>query len=50
MSTGRAVNERTPLTREELEVARASKISPEEYQKQKQKMLRLKVAGVIQDA
>src|SRR5262245_8051376 len=49
MSTGRAVNERTPLTREELEIARASRISPEEYQKQKQKMLRLKAAGVIQD-
>src|SRR5262245_40865036 len=49
LSTGRAANERTPLTREELEIARASKISPEEYQKQKQKMLRLKAAGVIQD-
>jgi hypothetical protein len=47
--TGHYVNERTPLTREELEVARASKISPEEYQKQKQKMLRLKATGVIQD-
>jgi hypothetical protein len=49
VATGRYVNERTALTREELEVARASKISPEEYQKQKQKMLRLKAAGVIQD-
>src|SRR5262245_31844637 len=49
LSTGRASNERTPLTREELETARASKISPEEYQKQKQKMLRLKAAGVITD-
>src|SRR5262245_61988508 len=49
LSSGRTMNERTPLTREELEVARASRISPEEYQKQKQKMLRLKAAGVIQD-
>src|SRR5262249_1326733 len=36
LSSGRTVNERVPLSREELEVARASKISPEEYQKQKQ--------------
>src|SRR5262245_39400845 len=50
LSTGRASNERTPLTREELEIARASRISPEEYQKQKQKMLRLKASGVITDA
>src|SRR5262245_32030184 len=49
LSSGRTMNERTPLTREELEIARASRISPEEYQKQKQKMLRLKAAGVIQD-
>jgi hypothetical protein len=49
MTTGHYVNERTPLSREELEVARASKISPQEYAKQKEKMLRLKASGVIQD-
>jgi hypothetical protein len=49
-STGRPVTSQAPLTRDELEIARASRISPQEYQKQKEKMLRLKAAGAIQDA
>jgi len=43
------MSSRAPLTAAEAEVARSLGISTEEYQRQKQKMERLKAAGVIQD-
>jgi hypothetical protein len=49
MTTGRPANVRVPLTAEELTLARALKLSPEEYAENKQKMIALKNAGVIQD-
>src|SRR5262245_52949419 len=45
LSNGRVVNERTPLTREEREVARNSKISDEEYARQKERIRRMRAAG-----
>jgi hypothetical protein len=47
MSTGRATG-RAPLTEAEVEIARGSGLSPEEYAAQKEKMNRLKAAGAIQ--
>jgi len=48
MSTGRSPRYRAPLTRDELEIAAACGQSPEQYQAQKEKMLRMKTAGEIQ--
>ena len=48
MTTGRPVSHRAPLTRDELEIAAASGQTPEQYQAQKQKMLRMKAAGEMQ--
>jgi hypothetical protein len=49
MSTGKSRNFRQPLTADELHIAQQCGQTPEQYQEQKQKMLRLKSAGVIQD-
>jgi hypothetical protein len=49
MTTGRPANVRAPLMAEEHQLARALKLSPEEYAENKQKMIALKNAGVIQD-
>jgi hypothetical protein len=49
MTTGRPAGQPTQLTAEELTLSRALKISPEEYAENKQKMIALKNAGVIQD-
>jgi hypothetical protein len=49
MTTGRPAGQPTQLTAEELTLSRALKISPEEYAENKQKMITLKNAGVIQD-
>jgi len=48
MSTGRATGHRAPLSEAEMEIARNSGLSLEEYQAQKEKMLRLKAAGAVQ--
>jgi hypothetical protein len=48
-SSGRPVNTHAPLTQAEREIARASGVSEDEYQRQKQKLNQLKAAGVIQD-
>jgi len=48
MATGRVPSD-VRLTADEADMARRLKISPEEYQRQKEKMIRLKQAGVIQD-
>src|SRR5262249_8925567 len=48
MRTGRPVSYRAPLTRDELEIAAASGQTPEQYQQQKEKMLRMKQAGELQ--
>jgi len=47
-STGRSPRHRAPLTRDELEIAAASGQTPEQYQQQKEKMLRMKQAGELQ--
>ena len=49
MTTGRPAGQPTQLTNEELTLARALKITPEEYAENKQKMIALKNAGVIVD-
>jgi hypothetical protein len=49
MSTGRPVGRRAPLTAEEVEIARASGITPERYAQEKEKMLRMKAAGQLDD-
>jgi hypothetical protein len=49
MSTGRPQSFRAPLTKDELEIAQASGISPERYQQEKEKMLRLRAAGQLDD-
>ena len=49
MSTGRPVSRRAPLTAEEVEAARFSGITPERYAEEKEKMLRLRAAGQLQD-
>jgi hypothetical protein len=48
-STGRPTGELSRLTTEEAALARSLEISPQEYAEQKQKMARLKQAGVIVD-
>jgi hypothetical protein len=47
-ATGRPQGGPVRLTAEEIEMARASGISPQEYAEQKKKMERMKQAGVIQ--
>jgi hypothetical protein len=49
MATGRSRNFRAPLTADELHIAQACGQTPEQYQQEKEKMLRLKASGVIQD-
>jgi hypothetical protein len=48
-ASGRPTTRRAPLTETELQIAKNSGISPEEYQLQKEKMRQLQVAGVIQN-
>ena len=48
-TTGRPMSTRAPLTAAEVDIARAAGISVEEYARQKEKMEKLKAAGVIQD-
>src|SRR5262245_26136189 len=48
MATGRAPSRRAPLTRDELEIAAASGMTAEQYQAQKERMLRMKAAGEMQ--
>jgi len=48
-STGRSPRHRAPLTRDELEIAAASGMTAEQYQAQKERMLRMKAAGEIQN-
>jgi len=47
-STGRSPRYRAPLTKDELEIAAASGQTPEQYQQQKERMLRMKAAGEMQ--
>jgi hypothetical protein len=49
MSTGKSRNFRQPLTADELHIAQACGQTPEQYQAEKEKMMRLKASGVIQD-
>jgi hypothetical protein len=49
MRTGHPVSRREPLTDDERQIARNTGISDEEYQRQKEKLQRLKREGVIQD-
>jgi hypothetical protein len=49
LASGRPTTRRVPLTEVELQIAKNSGISPEEYQLQKEKMLQLQAAGVIQN-
>jgi hypothetical protein len=49
MSTGKSRSFRQPLTADELHIAQACGQTPEQYQQEKEKMLRLKASGVIQD-
>jgi hypothetical protein len=48
MSTGKPMGRRVPLTADELQIAKNSGISPEEYSIQKEKMARLRAAGAVQ--
>jgi hypothetical protein len=48
MSTGKPMGRRVPLTEDEIQIARNSGISPEEYSIQKEKMARLRAAGAVQ--
>src|SRR5262249_1427119 len=50
MATGRPQSFRAPLTKDELLIAQQCGQTPEQYQMQKEKMLRMKAAGQIQDA
>jgi hypothetical protein len=49
MTTGRPASRRAPLTADELQIASACGQTPEQYQDQKERMLRMKAAGAIQD-
>jgi hypothetical protein len=49
MSTGRPQSFRAPLTKDELEIAQASGITPERYAQEKEKMLKMKAAGLLDD-
>src|SRR5262249_5756745 len=48
MSTGRSPRYRAPLTRDELEIAAACGQTPEQYQAQKERMMRMKANQEIQ--
>jgi hypothetical protein len=48
-SSGRPANTHAPLSAAEREMAKASGISEDEYQRQKHKMNQLKAAGVLTD-
>jgi len=48
MSTGRPPRYRAPLTRDELEIAAACGQTAEQYQQQKERMLRMKANQEIQ--
>jgi len=48
MSTGRSPRYRAPLTKDELEIAAACGQTPEEYQAQKERMMRMKANQEIQ--
>ena len=47
MSTGRSPRYRAPLSKDELEIAATCGQTPEQYQQQKEKWLRMKTAGEI---
>jgi hypothetical protein len=49
MTTGRPTGGPVKLTQEEFDLAHSLGISPQEYEKQKRKMLAMKAAGQIQD-
>src|SRR5262245_39128584 len=49
MSTGRPISHRAPLSKEQLEIARASGITAEEYSRQLQKMEAMRAAGTLDD-
>jgi hypothetical protein len=49
MTTGRPRSIRMPLTADELYIAQQSGQTPEQYQEQKEKMLRMKADGQLQD-
>jgi hypothetical protein len=49
MTTGKPLTSRPALTNEELMLAAALRISPEEYAQQKDKMQRMQQAGIIQN-
>jgi len=48
MTTGRMPSRRAPLSRDELEIAQGLGMTAEQYQAQKEKMLRMKAAGEMQ--
>src|SRR5262249_22928670 len=47
-TTGRPIGHRAPLTTAELEIARSSGISPEQYAENKARMEKMKQSGQIQ--
>jgi hypothetical protein len=49
MRTGKPQSYRAPLTRDELDIAQASGMTAEQYQTQKERMLRMKQSGEIQN-
>jgi len=49
MSTGRPQSYRAPLTKDELLIAQQCGQTPEQYQMQKERMLRMKASGEIQN-
>jgi hypothetical protein len=49
MTSGRPLGRRVPLTSEQLDAARFSGISPEEYERQLRKMEAMKAAGALDD-
>src|SRR5262249_11763526 len=49
MSTGRPQSFRAPLTKDELLIAQQCGQTPEQYQMQKERMLRMKASGEIQN-
>jgi len=49
MSSGRPISHREPLTKDELFIAQQCGQTPEQYQMQKERMLKMKAAGEIQN-
>src|SRR5262245_38522036 len=45
LSSGRTMNERTPLTRDEREIARVSRMTDQEYQQQKERIRQMRASG-----